>query len=67
MTGRWRAVPRPLSAGCHPRNAPGEGGCAAGGARLAAPAFCEEFEFTSRKKADVPDAGKKRFDQLFGD
>jgi hypothetical protein len=29
--------------------------------------FCEEFEFTSRKKADVPDAGKKRFDQLFGD
>jgi hypothetical protein len=28
--------------------------------------FCEEFEFTSRKKADDAGAAKRRFDQLFG-
>ena len=28
--------------------------------------FCEEFAFTSRKKADATGAAKRRFDQLFG-
>jgi hypothetical protein len=28
--------------------------------------FCEEFDFTVRKKDEAPQA-KKRFDQLFGD
>ena len=29
--------------------------------------FCEEFEFTARKKADEGAGAKRRFDQLFGD
>jgi hypothetical protein len=28
--------------------------------------FCDEFEFTSRPKADDAGAAKRRFDQLFG-
>ena len=29
--------------------------------------FCEEFDFTARKKTDAGQEAQKRFDQLFGD